>query len=117
MRNIKKNSPRTVFSSEGNDPSAHRVSGGQYPGPRGLTIDKAAAYVGLTTQGYRSAVRKGIYPGPMRDPITGKGTGRYDLRAIDVAMDRLSGFKPKRQGSNPYDLWKASLDEDQAGSH
>jgi hypothetical protein len=80
--------------------------------PRGVSIETVAAYVGLTVKGYRDAVRRKIYPGPMADPDTGKATNRYDLKAIDLAMDRMSGIEPdgvSRQSA--YENWVAEDDQ------
>lgn len=80
--------------------------------PRGLSIEDAAAYVGLTIKAYREAVRRKLYPGPMCDPRTGRATNRYDLRAIDLAMDRMSGIEAdgvSRQSA--YEKWLAENDQ------
>jgi hypothetical protein len=71
--------------------------------PRGVTIETAAHYVGLDISGYRAGVRRGIFPAPM------KGTKRYDLRAIDRALDKLSGLacEVPPPALSPYDAWKA----------
>ncbi len=59
--------------------------------PRGLTRDQAAAYCGCeTTDAFDGWVRRGIVPGPMA------GTRRWDRKAIDRALDRLSGCLPLR---------------------
>ena len=55
--------------------------------PRGLSRGDAAAYLGLSVEGFDQWVRKNIVPGPL------PGTQRWDRRAIDVALDRASGIR------------------------
>jgi hypothetical protein len=48
----------------------------------------------------------------MCDPATGRATNRYDLRAIDLAMDRMSGIElhgVSRQSA--YEKWDAENDQ------
>ena len=54
--------------------------------PRCLTITDAAAYCGLTPSGFRHWVALG------RLPTALAGTHRWDRKAIDFALDRLSGL-------------------------
>lgn len=54
--------------------------------PRCLTIADAAAYCGLTPGGFRQWVAIG------RLPTSLPGTHRWDRKAIDFALDRLSGL-------------------------
>jgi hypothetical protein len=71
--------------------------------PRCLPVKVAAAYAGCkTVSAFRDWVRKGIMPGPL------PGTHRYDRRAIDAALDRLSGLAPKMQEVSEYEVWKRS---------
>lgn len=63
--------------------------------PRGLTLDQAAAYCGLDPEGFRGWQRRGLVPGPM------PGTHRYDRRALDRALDRLSGLDDNREAGAP----------------
>ncbi len=82
-----------------------------------MSIDDAATHAGLTVKGYKAAVRRKLYPGPMCDPVTGAATNRYDLRAIDLAMDRMSGIVPDGVSGKPaqeqsaFEKWKASFNE------
>jgi hypothetical protein len=56
--------------------------------PRGLTREQAAEYVGCeTVSAFSDWVRRGLVPGPM------KGTQRWDRKALDAALDRLSGLR------------------------
>jgi hypothetical protein len=54
--------------------------------PRCLTIADAAAYCGLTPGGFRQWVSIGMIPPAL------PGTHRWDRKAIDFALDRLSGL-------------------------
>lgn len=69
--------------------------------PRGLTLDQAAAYAGCATvSAFRDWIRKGIMPGPI------PGTHRFDRKAIDAALDRLSGLSTTVPEQSPYEAWK-----------
>ncbi len=82
---------------------------------RCVTIEDAARHVGLEVEGYRAAIRRGIFPGPI------PGTKRYDLKAIDRRLDVLSGLDCKAavQELSPYEAWKAKQNGNrpQARSH
>jgi hypothetical protein len=67
--------------------------------PRLLTREQAAAYCGLSVQGFGRWVRLGRLP----DPIP--GTARWDLKAIDIALDSASGIS--NTASSPLDQWIA----------
>ena len=54
--------------------------------PRGLTRDAAATYCGLSPAGFDDWQQRGLVPGPM------PGTKRWDIKAIDAALDKLSGL-------------------------
>lgn len=79
---------------------------GEVIGPRGLSKEDAAAYVGCRTcSAFGDWVRRGIMPGPI------PGTDRWDRRALDAALDRHSGLQPTAAPQkSPYDEWKASQD-------
>ncbi len=69
-----------------------------------LTREEAAAYCRLSTQGFSQWVKKGRLPRPL------PGTARWDLRAIDAALDSLSGIADRGEGgigSLVLDQWKA----------
>jgi hypothetical protein len=57
--------------------------------PRGLNVDQAATYVGVSAPKFLEAVAAKRYPEPIRH---GKRQ-IYDLRALDLAMDRESGIQ------------------------
>ena len=67
---------------------------------RGLTLEEAADYLGLTASGFQVWVRKGLVPGPI------SGTHRWDRKALDIKLDRQSGLDSKYEGSD-YEKWKA----------
>lgn len=54
--------------------------------PRGLVREQAAEYCGLTPRGLDSWIKRGVVPGPIA------GTHRWDRKALDAALDRLSGL-------------------------
>jgi hypothetical protein len=69
--------------------------------PRCLTVREAAAYAGCNTvSAFRDWVRKRIMPGPL------PGTHRYDRKAIDAALDRLSGLSANIVEPSEYESWK-----------
>ena len=72
--------------------------------PRVLSKEQAAAYAGCETlSAFNDWIRREIVPGPI------PGTHKWDRKAIDAALDRLSGLQPKIESElSPYDAWKAS---------
>lgn len=72
--------------------------------PRGMSKGQAAAYAGCETlSAFNNWIRRGIMPRPI------PGTHKWDRKAIDAALDRLSGIQPKIESKvSPYDAWKAS---------
>lgn len=54
--------------------------------PRGLTREDAAAYCGVTPWTFDEWRRNELVPGPM------PGTKRWDRKALDLALDRLSNI-------------------------
>jgi hypothetical protein len=68
---------------------------------RGLSAHEAAAYAGCNTvAAFRTWVRKGLMPGPLPH------THRYDRKAIDAALDRLSGLSTTMIELSEYESWK-----------
>jgi hypothetical protein len=59
---------------------------------------EAAAAVGLDVATFRAWVSSGRLPGPIAD------CGKYDLKAIDAAIDRVSGLGSP---NNALDAWRA----------
>jgi predicted DNA-binding transcriptional regulator AlpA len=68
--------------------------------PRLLTREQAANYCGLSVQGFSSWVKAGRLP-----PAIG-GTVRWDLKAIDAALDLLSDLGGA-DSPNALDQWRA----------
>lgn len=69
--------------------------------PRCLTKRQAADYCGLSLSGFAEWVRSGIVP-----PAIPKTT-RWDKKAIDIALDRLSDITEQSKVS-ALDRWKAT---------
>lgn len=71
--------------------------------PRGISKRDAAAYCGCTTlEAFDDWVRKGIVPPSI------PGTHRWDIKAIDAALDRASGLSiTPSDHLTPYQRWKA----------
>jgi hypothetical protein len=56
---------------------------------RGVSIDQAAAYAGRRpVPAFRDWVRRELMRGPL------PGIHRYDRKATDAALDRMSGIAP-----------------------
>lgn len=71
------------------------------PDARCITLDEAAEYCGLSPSGFQSWRERGLMPGPI------PGTHRWDRRAIDVALDKLSGLAnpPGAEASAELEEW------------
>lgn len=69
--------------------------------PRGLSRVDAAAYCGLSRDGFDEWVKRGIVPGPI------SRTQRWDRKAIDLALDRASGLESDQKENDPFAVWKA----------
>lgn len=80
---------------------------------RGMSKEQAAAYAGCETlSAFNDWIRRGIMPGPI------PGTHKWDKKAIDAALDQLSGLQPKIETQlSPYDAWKASQNASAAEGH
>ncbi len=71
--------------------------------PRGLTREDAAAYCGLSPEGFDAWVKRGIIPGPI------PGTQRWDRKAIDLALDRASGIQCSSDtAASPFKAWRSN---------
>jgi hypothetical protein len=68
--------------------------------PRLLTREQTAAYCGVGLTTFTAWIRRGIVPGPVHR------THRWDRKAIDAALDVLSGIDAKLEGI-ALDQWKA----------
>jgi predicted DNA-binding transcriptional regulator AlpA len=62
---------------------------------------QAATYCGLSKQAFSAWVKTGRLPPPLI------GTARWDRKAIDAALDRLSGTNANVEPS-PLDQWRTS---------
>ena len=58
--------------------------------PRLLNQQQAAAYLSVSTGTFVSELRAGIWPAPVQMPRPRRKV--WDIKALDVAVDRLSGF-------------------------
>ena len=77
--------------------------------PRGLTREDAAAYCGLTPEGFDDWVKRGVVPGPI------PGTQRWDRKAIDLALDRASGIQSaSSDAASPYEEWRTRRESQNA---
>ena len=69
--------------------------------PRLLTRQQAADYCSLSPSSFSNWVRLGKLPHPL------PGTTRWDLKAIDLALDKLSGLHTEPEtSSSPLDEWR-----------
>lgn len=74
--------------------------------PRLLDLELAAAYVGLSADAFLEAVSKGRYPKPLPD-----GRRRqWDVKAIDIAIDRRSKLVSQSRPSETPDDIMAAID-------
>lgn len=67
--------------------------------PRLLSREQAAAYCGLSLQAFSRWTKVGRLPPPLT------GTARWDLKAIDRALDSLSGLAEAAE-ETPLDEWR-----------
>jgi hypothetical protein len=72
--------------------------------PRLLTREQAAAVCGLSPEGFDVWRRKGMVPGPL------PGTHRFDRKALDAALDKLSGIEDRAE-ETPLQKWRRNRDE------
>ena len=75
--------------------------------PRLISGSTAAAYCGVTPATFSKWVATGIMPRPI------VGTRRWDRRAIDRMLDKLSGITSPVTDEDPFEAWKR---EQEAGS-
>lgn len=68
--------------------------------PRLLTRGEAAAYCRLSASAFSDWIRRGLLPGPI------SGTTRWDIKAIDSALDRASGVIIDSEREDIFDVWK-----------
>ena len=75
--------------------------------PRLLTETQAAQAVGLELATFRAWVASGRLPGPIAD------CGKFDIKAIDAALDCISGLVGT---TNALDTWRAKRRGARAGA-
>jgi predicted DNA-binding transcriptional regulator AlpA len=63
-----------------------------------VSRDEAASYCGLSPSSFSNWVSLGRLPRPL------EGTARWDLKAIDRAIDSLSGFEQTE--TSALDAWR-----------
>ena len=68
--------------------------------PRLLSRSQAATYCNVSVSTFSNWVRSGKLPPPL------PGTRRWDVKAIDFALDAMSGLQPKPETS-ALDEWRA----------
>jgi hypothetical protein len=69
--------------------------------PRLISKSEAATYCGLSLSSFSDWQRRGIVPGPV------PGTHRWDRKALDSALDKMSGITTQSEEISAYDQWKA----------
>ena len=78
--------------------------------PRLLNRRQAASYCGLSIQGFSKWVKSG------RLPRSIPGTARWDLEAINAALDAAGGIGLIRQ-EDAFDKWKRERNEKRTSRH
>ena len=73
-------------------PSMSRADQASYP-PRGMRVDRAANYTGMSRTTFLELVREGVMPKPMRIG----GMVIWDRQALDAALDHLSEQAERRK--------------------
>lgn len=65
-----------------------------------LKRSDAAEYCGVSAQTFTNWVNRRILP----DAVP--GTNRWDLKAIDAALDRYAGITPQSEQKSALELWR-----------
>lgn len=79
--------------------------------PLMLSVDQAAVYVGLSPTMFRTAVKNGLFPEPVRARMFGKRVLWY-RPALDRAAADLAGERPSTDGKptpipqSEWDAWQ-----------
>jgi hypothetical protein len=79
--------------------------------PRLVSKVEASRYCGVTPPTYAKWVLAGIVP-PSLSVI-----GKYDMRALDAALDKLSGIKSVEQPEDSFETWKRGRDAKTSSRH
>jgi predicted DNA-binding transcriptional regulator AlpA len=66
-----------------------------------LSRREAAAYCGLSKSGFSRWIKSGLLPPALPH------TTRWDIKSIDIALDRLSGILAKNETGSALDDWRA----------
>lgn len=80
--------------------SGSSVSSGECR-PRLATKVEAAWYCRLSVRRFQGWVAKGLIPAAL------PGTNRWDLKALDHHLDRLSGLTSPHAEDDPFEQWLA----------
>ncbi|MEE8306542.1 MAG: hypothetical protein V3R81_04710 [Gammaproteobacteria bacterium] len=59
-----------------------------------FTMKNLASELGVSVHTARGWVKRGIIPGPM------SGTHYWDIKAVHLALDKLSGLEPEKEESD-----------------
>lgn len=78
--------------------------------PRLLTKEAAADYCSLTPAGFATWVKQGRLPKAI------PGTHRWDRKAIDARLDRLSGIESADDGETPEAALRRWEEEQRRGA-
>jgi predicted site-specific integrase-resolvase len=68
---------------------------------------ESAEYIGLEVATFRAWVESGRLPQPIPD------CGKYDAKALDLALDRISGINSP---TNALDAWRVTKGAKNAGA-
>ncbi|SEE86870.1 hypothetical protein SAMN05444161_7543 [Rhizobiales bacterium GAS191] len=74
------------------------------PNPRLMRRKDAAVYCGLSVRDFNSWVARGLLPAPI------EGTNRWDRKAIDLYLDRVSGLVSTNGNgeADPFQPWRVT---------
>ena len=75
---------------------------------RGITMKEAAAICGISPSGYREWMAKGLVPRPW------PGTRKIDRKALEAALDKLSGLD--HHSDDPFEQWLAEREKRNAST-
>jgi hypothetical protein len=79
--------------------------------PRLVSKSEAARYCGVTPATYAKWVLVGILPPSL------SVTGKYDMRALDAALDKLSGIDTVESAEDSFEIWKRGRDAKTSSRH
>jgi len=102
--------PRRIVSFRAANSDSNSSHQGNFVLPRLCSRAEAASYCGLSIQSFSAWVKLGRLPRAL------PGTARWDLRAIDAALDVASGTGLIEQ-EDAFDKWKRERDEKRTSRH